>query len=198
MSLTPEQIAENFDKYRSLCEKLGDRAEAALLMVDSLGERLALCPASARKDFHAAYPGGLIDHSLRVLTNSLKLSKAFGWDLPKDSMIIGTLFHDLGKCGDHESDYYIPQDSDWHRDKLGEMYKYNKQMQYMTVPHRGVWLCQHFGLKLTQDEFLAIMLNDGQYAAENAPYKLKEPRLADAVHMADLISTKQEKDAVTM
>jgi hypothetical protein len=59
-------------------------------------------------------------------------------------------------------------------------------------------LCQHFGLKLTQEEFLAIMLNDGQYAAENAPYKLKEPRLADAVHMADLISTKQEKDAVTM
>jgi len=46
---------------------------------------------------------------------------------------------------------------------------------------------------LTQDEMLAIRLNDGQYADENAPYKLKEPMLADVVHMADLISTKQEK-----
>ena len=193
MSLTPEQIAENFDKYRSLCEKLGDRAESALVLVDSLGERLALCPASSRKDYHSAFPGGLVDHSLRVLTNALKLSKAMGWELPRESLIIGCLFHDLGKVGDHQTDYYVPQDSEWHRDKLGEMYKHNKSLQYMTVPDRGVWLCQHFGLKLTQDEWLSIKLNDGQYAEENALYKMKEPQLVDAVHMADLISTKQEK-----
>ena len=193
MSLTPEQIAENFDKYRSLCEKLGDRAESALVLVDSLGERLALCPASSRKDYHSAFPGGLVDHSLRVLTNALKLSKAMGWELSRESLIIGCLFHDLGKVGDHQTDYYVPQDSEWHRDKLGEMYKHNKSLQYMTVPDRGVWLCQHFGLKLTQDEWLSIKLNDGQYAEENALYKMKEPQLVDAVHMADLISTKQEK-----
>ena len=64
----------------------------------------------------------------------------------------------------------------------------------MTVPHRGVWLCQHFGLKLSQDEWLAIVLNDGQYAEENAKYKMKEPRLVDIVHIADVLSTKQEKE----
>ena len=196
MSLSPEEIAANFDKYRSLCERLGDRAPAALELVDHLSERLALCPASSRKDYHHAIPGGLVDHSLRVLGNSMKLCKTFGWELPKDSLIIGCLFHDLGKVGDHENDYYVPQDSDWHREKLGEMYKHNKEIQYMTVPHRGVWLCQHFGLKLSQDEFLAIMLNDGQYDEVNAPYKMKEPRLADVVHMADVISTKQEKELV--
>lgn len=196
MSLTPEDIAANFDKYRSFMEKLGDRSEAALALVDHLGERLALCPASSRKEYHNAFPGGLVEHSLRVLTNALKLCKTFGWDLPKESLIIGALLHDLGKVGDHEQDYYIPQDSDWHRDKLGEMYKHNKTMQYMTVPDRGVWLCQHFGLRLTQAEFLAIKLNDGQYDETNAPYKMKEPRLADVVHIADVISTKQEKESV--
>lgn len=195
MSLTPEDIAANFDKYRSFMEKLGDRSEAALALVDHLGERLALCPASSRKEYHNAFPGGLVEHSLRVLTNALKLCKTFGWDLPKESLIIGALLHDIGKVGDHEQDYYIPQDSDWHRDKLGEMYKHNKSMQYMTVPDRGVWLCQHFGLKLTQAEFLAIKLNDGQFDETNAPYKMKEPRLADAVHIADVISTKQEKES---
>lgn len=194
MELTPEQIAENFEKYRGFLEKLGDRSEAALALVDHLGERLALCPASSRKEHHHAIPGGLVDHSLRVLGNSLKLVKAFGWDIPKDSLIIGCLFHDLGKVGDHQDDYYVPQDSDWHRDKLGEMYKHNKNIMYMTVPDRGVWLCQHFGLSLTQDEWLSIKLNDGQYAEENAPYKMKEPLLVDAVHLADLISTKQEKN----
>ncbi len=194
MSLEPEDIAANFDKFRSLCEKLGDRSQSALNLVDSLGERLAICPASSRLDFHNCMVGGLVDHSLRVLSNAMKLIKTFGWEVPKDSLIIGTLFHDLGKVGDHENDYYLPQDSDWHREKLGEMYKYNREMQYMTVPDRGVWLCQHFGLKLTQDEFLAIKLNDGQYDDTNAPYKMKEPLLADIVHQADIISTKQEKE----
>jgi len=196
MSLSPEDIASNFDKYRSFMEKLGDRSEAALALVDHLGERLALCPASSRKDYHSAFPGGLIDHSLRVLSHSLRLAKTFGWDLPKDSLIIGCLLHDLGKVGDHENDYYVPQTDGWRIDKLGEMYTHNRNMQYMTVPDRGVWLCQHFGLKLTQEEFLAIKLNDGQYADENAPYKMKEPQLADVVHMADVIATKQEKDSV--
>ena len=194
MSLTPEDIASNFDKFRSLCERLGDRSGPALSLVDHFAERLALCPASGRKEFHLAEPGGLVDHSLRVLSNAMKLCKAFDHSLPKESLIIGCLFHDIGKLGDLEHEYYLPQDSDWHREKLGEMYKYNKSMQYMTVPDRGVWLCQHFGLKLSQDEWLAIKLNDGQYADENAPYKMKEPRLVDIVHTADLISTKQEKE----
>lgn len=194
MELTPEQIAENFEKYRSFMEKLGDRSAPALALVDHLGERLAMCPASSRKEYHAAFPGGLVDHSLRLLSNALKLCKTFSWEVPKDSLIIGCLLHDLGKVGDHEKDYYIPQDSSWHMEKLGEMYKHNKDMQFMTVPDRGVWLCQHFGLKLSQDEWLAIKLNDGQYADENAPYKMKEPLLADIVHLADYISCKQEKN----
>jgi len=194
MELTPEQIAENFDKFRSFMEKLGDRSAPALALVDHLGERLAMCPASSRKEYHAAFPGGLVDHSLRLLSNALKLCKTFNWEVPKDSLIIGCLLHDLGKVGDHKRDYYLPQDSDWHREKLGEMYKHNREILYMTVPDRGVWLCQHFGLKLTQDEWLAIKLNDGQYAEENAPYKMKEPLLADIVHLADYISCKQEKN----
>jgi len=192
--LTPEEISANFDKYRSLMEKTGDRAPAALALVDGLGERLAMCPASGRKDFHNAFPGGLVDHSLRVLSNTMKLVKAYGWELPKESLIIGALLHDIGKVGDHETDYYVPQDSDWHRDKLGEMYKHNKEILFMTVPDRGVWLCQHFGLKLTQDEFLAIRLNDGWVLPENKVYCLKEPLLAHAIMTADYISTVSEKE----
>ena len=122
----------------------------------------------------------------------MTLAKAYGWQVPKDSLIIACLFHDLGKVGDHKKDYYVPADP-WRAEKLGEMYGYNKEIQYMTVPLRGLFLCQHYGLKLTQEEMLAIFLNDGQYADENAPYKLKEPMLADIVHMADIIATKQEK-----
>ena len=198
MTLTPEEITANFDKFRSLCEKLGDRSEVTLKMVDSLGEQLALCPASSRKDYHNCMPGGLVDHSLRVLTNSMKLVKSFGWNVPKDSLIISCLFHDLGKVGlanddGTVSDYYIPQESDWHREKLGELYKYNKEMQYMSTPQRSVHMCQQFGLKLKTDEYLSILLNDGFVLDENKPYCLKTNPLVFVVMTADYISTMQEK-----
>lgn len=198
MTLTPEEITANFDKFRSLCEKLGDRSETVLAMVDKLGEQLALCPASSRKDYHNCMPGGLVDHSLRVLTNSMKLVKSFGWTVPKDSLIISCLFHDLGKVGlanddGTVSDYYIPQESDWHRDKLGELYKYNKEMQYMSTPQRSVHMCQQFGVKLKTDEYLSILLNDGFVLDENKPYCLKTNPLVFVVMTADYISTMQEK-----
>lgn len=198
MSLSPEEIAANFDKFRSLCEKLGDRSESALKMVDSIGEQLALCPASSRKDFHSAYPGGLVEHSLRVLSNAMKLVKTYGWEVPKESLIIGCLFHDIGKVGlanddGSVTDYYVPQDSEWHREKLGEFYKHNKEMQYMSTPQRSVHMCQVFGLKLMMDEYLSILLNDGFVLDENKPYCLKTSPLVFAVMTADYISTMQEK-----
>lgn len=199
MSLTPEAIAANFDKYRSFMEKIGDRSDAALSLVDALGERLALCPASSRKEYHLAEPGGLVDHSLRVLSNALKLCKTYGWNIPKESLIVACLLHDIGKCGLIEDDgsvvdYYVPQDSDWHRDKLGEMYKKNKEMPYMTTRDRSIHTCQHFGLQLTKDEYLAILLNDGFVLEENRPYCMKISPLVFAVMTADYVSSMQEKD----
>ncbi len=197
MSLTPEQIDENFKRFRSFCEKLGDRKEAALKMVDALDERLALCPASSKKDFHQAFPGGLVEHSLRVFANTMKIVKAFEWDIPKESIIIGTLFHDLGKVGSPDHEYYVPQTDDWRQNKLGEMYTYNKALEgtsYMDVPTRGLFLCQHFGLKLTHDETLSIKLNDGFVVEENKKYCLKTPKLVYAVQTSDYISTMQEKN----
>lgn len=199
MSLEPEEIAANFDKFRSLCEKLGDRSPAALALVDHLGERLALCPASSRKEYHAAYPGGLVDHSLRVLSNAMKLCKTFGWNIPRESLIVACLLHDIGKCGLVEDDgavvdYYIPQDSDWHREKIGEMYKKNKDMPYMTTRDRSIHTCQRFGLHLTKDEYLAILLNDGFVLEENRPYCMKINPLVFVVMTADYISSMQEKD----
>jgi hypothetical protein len=191
MSLTAEEIEKSFNKYRALCEKLGPRSTDALALVDGLGERLALCPASGKKDYHNAFPGGLVDHSLRVLGNAMTYVKSMGWTVPKDSLIISCLFHDLGKVGDHEKDYYVLAE-DWQA-KRGELYSYNREIDHMSVPHRGVFLCNHYGLKLTRDETLAILLNDGWVVEENKQYCLKEPLLAHVVMTADYVSTMQEK-----
>lgn len=162
-------------------------------MANDLGERLALAPASSRKEHHSAFPGGLVFHSLQVLGNAMRLTGAFGWKVPKESLILVCLFHDLGKVGDEKNDYYVVQTDAWRSKNLGEEYTYNKELQYMTVPDRSLYLCQKFGLQLSVEEFVAIKIHDGQYADENSVYKFKEPMLADVVHLADLIAAKQEK-----
>lgn len=193
-TLASEEIEANFNKCRALCEKLGDRSPAALALVDGLGTRLALCPASSKKDYHRAIPGGLVEHSLRVLLNAKRIVTTFNWDVPKDSLIISCLFHDLGKVGNLEHDRYIDAE-DWRKQKMGEMYQYNyNAVPMLDVPNAGLFLCQHYGLKLTQDETMAILLNDGFVVEANRQYCLKVPPLVWAVQNADYVSTCQEKN----
>jgi hypothetical protein len=192
-NLSAEQIDTNYKKIVEFVEKLGERSELVKSMLDVLGERFALCPASSRLDQHSCFPGGLIEHSLNVLVNALKIRKVFEYDISLESIIITALFHDLGKIGNLEESYYVEQDSQWHRDKLGELYKYNKNIQFMTVPHRSIFLLQHFGVKLSQDEMIAILIHDGQHIDDNKSYKNREPQLADLIHQADFIASKQEK-----
>lgn len=196
--LTPEEIEKNWNRMCSLLEKLGDRSVPTLNMVNDLGERLALCPASAKKDFHASFPGGLLDHSLRVLKNLMTQNSACDWKLPKQSMIIAALFHDLGKVGmpgkESSNDFYIPQTDSWRIDKLGEVYKYNDELPYLTTPDRSMFLLQHYGIVLTTDEYLSIKLNDGFVVQENKPYCLKISPLVYGLQTADYIATMEEKN----
>lgn len=193
--LTPEQIEKNYKTFVKLCGHLGERSEAFQKLVDHFGERLVLCPASSKERFHAAYPGGLVDHSLRVLANAKKLRSVYELnDISDESLIIASLFHDFGKIGDLENDYYLPQENDWRRENLGEQYVVNYDaVQKMPNAERGLWIIQHFGIKLTMDEWLAIRLNDGPYAEENRYYAMSEPNLALIIHHADRMACQKEK-----
>jgi hypothetical protein len=195
--LTPEEIEQNWKKFYSLCEKLGDRTPSVLAMLDELDERLCLCPASAKKDYHGAFPGGLVDHSLRVLSNLVPLNKAYDWKLGRESMILGALFHDIGKIGlpgkGAENDFYLPQTDSWLLEKRGEVYKYNNDIDYLATPDRSVFIMQHYGVRLTPEEWLAIKLNDGFVYDPNKPYCLKISPLVYGVMTADYISTMAEK-----
>lgn len=195
-------IESNWNRFEEICGKLGDRSEPVLNMLSDIGERLCIAPASSRRSYHNAFPGGLVDHSLRVLDNSIAMLKAlkdFYGDIPKESLIISCLFHDLGKLGEpgkDGADYYLPQDSQWHQDKLGEMYKNNPDITFMKHSLRSLMILQHYNIKLTCDEYLAIYLHDGAGEEKNSPYLMKEPKLAVLVAQADLIAATMEKESI--
>ena len=118
-----------------------------------------------------------------------------------EELVFAALHHDLGKVGDLEHDYYVPQDSDWHRKNRGEIYKHNPQLQYMKVPDRGLWLLQHYGVKVTDKEYIGIKLTDGLYDDANTAYlKSYNPdynlrsNMAYILHQADMMATHIEFD----
>lgn len=189
-----KKIESNWEKFRGFLNKVSEpRREKINEMVDAFEEVAIVAPASSRVQFHNSFPGGFIDHSLRVLENSVKLSKSFGMKFKSESLIISALFHDWGKVGDLNNPYYIPHESEWHM-KKGMMYNKNESI-HMPNAQLGIFtITSRFGIKLSEEEYLSILLNDGQYAPENKPYAMKEPAMSVIIHMADRWSSQCEKN----
>ena len=201
---TEEVIQENYNKFMAYVEQ-DSRAEQLKEFYKLFSDELVSAPASGKTYFHNAFPGGYLDHILRVTETALKIASLYKGmegdiNFTKQELIFAALHHDLGKLGNpEEGPYYVDQDSDWHR-KRGELYKQNEQLQYMKAPERGLFLLQKHGISVTQNEWLAIKLSDGIYDEGNksylinyAPYAMKT-NLPYIIHWADHISSRVEND----
>ena len=189
--LSAEQLETNWTTFEGLCRRLSDDNLNKLL--DVLGERLVMCPAAPREDQYGAYPGGMVEHALHVTATMRTLNKSMGFNLPVASILKVGLLHDIGKVGDLEKNYFIEQDSDWHREKLGQMYKFNEGTQRMSVSHRTLYLLQSFGLTLSSEEWLAIQLASGSHFEENRFYVGSEPTLALLLQQSKAIVNHESK-----
>jgi len=208
---TEKQLAANYDKFMELLPKYfsGERLKKLnhLYSEDEYGYKLTLAPASAKEHYHNAYPGGYIDHITNVLTSSFGVKKLYEMrggtvDFTDEELAFATIHHDLGKLGDKEQgDYYLPQDSEWHRKNKSEIYKFNANLQYMDVTDRALFILQQYGIVCNWKETLAIKLSDGLYHEANTSYlksynpdhelKTNLPRI---VHIADYLSCRCEYD----
>lgn len=140
------------------------------------------CPASTSTDFYSAFPGGLCYHTLKVLSFMKKLNDTLcQGSLTMQSMLRVGILSEIGRIGDDEHDYYIMTTEKWKLQK-GILYDVNEEIQYMRLPHRSLFWVNKFGIKLTKDEQLAILLLD--QTADNMLYKYKEPDLAVVLQQA--------------
>lgn len=149
-------------------------------------DRFATAPASSKLEYHEAYPGGLIEHSLIVYKY---LKKIIGSICPEkyseETLLICALFHDVGKIGDSKEDNYIPETSDWHRNNLGRMYQINNKCLPMHHSRRTMFILQDIGLQLSEEEFQAILYHDGQGLEANSDVRMKEYDLTLLLSFAD-------------
>jgi hypothetical protein len=213
MKLTAEQIQDNWGKFLSIIdEHISEPRRSELkAFYEQYAERIMLMPASHKKEYHNAFPGGYVDHVLRVVDCALKLNKVWvemGVDTSTytvEELVFAALNHDLGKMGDEQNESYIPQTDQWRKEKLGEDYKFNDRLEYMSVPDRGLHLLMSHGVTFSRNEMLAIKLHDGLYDDANKPYLMSwspetKPRtaLVFIVHQADLMAARIEFEQVWM
>ena len=206
--LNEQQIQDNWIELRGIINNTfsGERLDKLNKMYDYFEDRMVVAPASGRAHFHNAMVGGYVEHILHVVKFSQEVRDI--WEkngatinFTNEELVFAALHHDLGKVGDLEHDYYVPQDSDWHRKNRDEIYKHNPSLQYMKVPDRALWLLQHYGVKVTDKEYIGIKLTDGMYDEANKSYLMSynpdfglRSNMPHILHQADMMSTYIESD----
>jgi hypothetical protein len=205
--LSAEQIQQNWIDLEETIKAYIDEPRRSQLLdfYNQYQDRIILMPASHKKEYHNAFPGGYVDHVLRVVDCALKLHKVWeemGVDTSTytiEELIFSALNHDLGKIGDSEHESYIPQTDQWRKDKLGEDYKFNDRLAFASVPDRGLFLLQSHGVRYSFNEMVAIQTHDGLYDEGNKKYLStfmpeQKPRTAlpYILHQADLMAARIE------
>ena len=168
-----------------LCEKL-----------DKIGFFTAPCSGS----YHLAKEGGLAEHSLnvyKIMSADAALKMPYSYrNKNHDSIIICSLLHDVGKCGDYGKPNYVPNMiKDGRPTKADPVQKYkqseskpyetNKDLSPIDHEIRSVKIVSKY-IDLTEDEELAILWHNGLYG--NFKYQIQnhETPLYLLLHSADM------------
>ena len=206
--LDEKQIAQNWDALIIFIEDnfAGEREEKLLAFYNKFADRIAIAPASGQVSFHSCFPGGYVHHVLNMIKCTQKVDdlwKNVGGTptYTEDELKFASLNHDLGKIGNLEYEQYIPVEEQWKRNR-GNMYEGHSRLDYMLVQDRSIFLLQHAGLQMTQNEFLGIKLHDGLYDDGNKGYFMSfdvrnnlRTMLPYIMHWGDMMATKLEYES---
>lgn len=205
--LSPQEILENWDIFLSNIQKYVDepRCNQLINLYSGMEEVLVTYPASNQSKYHNCFPGGYIDHVNRVVKGCLYLHKLWGLmgadveSFTLEELIFSAINHDLGKLGDENGNSYLPSTDAWRIKNLGELYTFNTDLPFMSVPDRGLYILQREGIKISQNEFIGIKTHDGLYDQANETYlKSYNPEtkmrnsLPLILHQADMMAARIE------
>ena len=206
--LNEQQIQSNWNNLRQIISDTfdGERLVNLNKMYDYFEDRMCMAPASGKEHYHNAMVGGYVEHVLHVTKFALELKELWERngatiDFTEEELIFACIHHDLGKVGDLDHDYYILNESEWHRKNQGKIFVHNPELQFMTVTDRALWLLQHFNIPMNQTEYLGLRLTDGMYEDANKSYLITyqpefslRSNIARICHAADTMATFIEGD----
>jgi hypothetical protein len=156
---------------------------------DALLIKLTTCPCSTK--YHGCEPGGLVFHLLNVYNLAIGLYmqlKIKETQLKLSSLKLLALVHDLGKIGNLEDDFYLPNTGS-NADK--EPFKVNLNLVSISHEIRTLYWLRLLGInELSEEELQAICYHAGPYMDGYLTAVRKESLLLVLLHTADNLSTK--------
>ena len=193
MKLTAEQIQENWKTFLSYIDSYisQPRANELTVFYNKYAERIMMMPASHKKEYHNAFPGGYVEHVNRVIKAALKINdvwEEFGVDknYTVEELVFSAMNHDLGKMGDEENESYIPQTDQWRRDKLGEFYTINPLLgNSLSHSQRSIRILSQFNIEMSEDEHLAILHHAMLNCEENKYISFSKNKMLRITNIAD-------------
>ena len=148
-------------------------------------------PASSSKKLHGCYPGGLLDHTLNVVTlakslyDSLLNVSDVSQNIDVSDLVLAAFLHDLGKA--HKG-YYIPSREAEEPYKKGEISK-------IPHDHLSVFMVSNIRLDIDFEVLEAILIHNGLFTGtgKDVMKKHNHSLLAWIIHSADMMALKFEK-----
>lgn len=152
-------------------------------------EDIGFYTAPASTQYHGAYEGALLTHSLNVLHAAERLTVAWlggaEYNKIQNSVILCALLHDVGKCGQFGKPLYVPNILKSGKPSETKPFETNKDL--MTLPHEIVSCIEVTKfIDLTEEEQRAIAWHNGLYGAFKYDIQGKENILYMIIHFADM------------
>ena len=122
---------------------------------DFLGEEFFLAPASAYLSMYGCYPGGLVDHLLKVCKYAIQLNDLLPEKMRenKTSIVKCVFISQIGKTF-----MFVQNESEWHRTNQGKMYEYKTDDTIsMSIGEKSAYYALKYGVELSEVEYQAVI-----------------------------------------
>jgi hypothetical protein len=181
MSLEQSKIVANAKKYFETATKNEFMTNE---LMSFLGEDFIKAPASSMTAYHNAFEGGLIDHLLKVAKYAIGINNSLPEDerVNQKSLLKVCLLHGIGK-----TKLYVACTSEWHRKNQGKIYEFNDDLISMRVGERSAYYAISNGVKLTEEEYAAILFFD---KTDDKMSEYHNTMLGDLLKMGNLFAIK--------
>jgi len=179
---------ELIKRYENLKSKVVNRKSEFNELMEFIENETSYMKSPASIKYHLNKEQGLLEHSVNVAENLLKIKNVLAPEIKDESCVIVALLHDLGKAGMPGNPQYLTNEPSEKQKKYGYKprvpYKFNKDLVYLSVPVRSLYLVsQRF--PLTEEEAQAIVYHDGQYVDDNKSVAANEEPLTLLLQYAD-------------
>lgn len=178
-------VKERYERLKAVVVERKAEFDKLIEFIENETEYLT-APASTR--FHLSKEEGLLEHSVNVCENMLRIKHALAPAISDESCVIVALVHDLGKVGMPHNPQYIKNEPTAKQKQYGFSasvpYSFNNNLTYLSVPVRSLYLALPY-IHLTEEEVQAIIYHDGQYVDDNKSVATKECPLLLLLQFAD-------------